>query len=224
MSINGKEKIIVITGVSKGLGYALMERFAADGHRVFGCARRMPATHSAESVSLVDVGVAEEVGEWAERLLGDFTAPDILINNAAVVTKPAPLWEVPTHQLSRIVDINIKGVLHCIHSFVPAMVAKNQGLIVNMSSEWGRSVSSRVAPYCTTKWAIEGLTRALAEDLPSGVAAVALNPGIIDTDMLKTVFGSEAANYPSPEEWAQKAAPYILNLSPKDSGKPMSVR
>jgi NAD(P)-dependent dehydrogenase (short-subunit alcohol dehydrogenase family) len=94
---------------------------------------------------------------------------------------------------------------------------------VNFSSYWGRSVAAEVAPYCATKWAIEGLTAALAEDLPKGMAAVPLNPGIIDTDMLRVCFGENASAYLSPNEWAKKAVPYILALGPTDNGQPRTV-
>jgi NAD(P)-dependent dehydrogenase (short-subunit alcohol dehydrogenase family) len=102
-------------------------------------------------------------------------------------------------------------------------VARKQGVIVNFSSGWGRSTSPEVAPYCASKWAIEGLTQALAQELPPGMAAVPLNPGIIDTDMLRSCFGEGAAGYPSPEEWAQVAVPFLLGLGSKDNGKPLTV-
>ena len=60
-----------------------------------------------------------------------------------------------------------------------------------------------MAPYCATKWAIEGLTRALADELPSGMAAIPLNPGIIDTDMLRSCFGESASAYPTAQQWGQ---------------------
>ena len=71
-------------------------------------------------------------------------------------------------------------------------------MIVNFSSGWGRSVDAEVAPYCATKWAIEGLTQALARELPPGLCAVPLNPGVIDTDMLRSCFGGSAGGYPQP--------------------------
>ena len=101
----------------------------------------------------------------------------------------APLWEVPGEEFDKLVDINIKGVARVIRAFVPAMVKRGSGVIVNFSSGWGRSTSPEVAPYCATKYAIEGLTLALAQELPHGMAAVPLNPGIIDTDMLRASFG-----------------------------------
>jgi NAD(P)-dependent dehydrogenase (short-subunit alcohol dehydrogenase family) len=103
------------------------------------------------------------------------------------------------------------------------MVRRCQGVIVNFSSYWGRSASAEVAAYCATKWAIEGLTAALAMELPKGMAAVPLNPGIIDTDMLRICFGEAASAYLSPKEWAKQAVPYILSLGPTDNGQPRTV-
>ena len=100
---------------------------------------------------------------------------------------------------------------------------RGQGVIVNVSSGWGRSVSSGVAPYCASKWAIEGLTKALAEELPAGMAAVPLNPGVIDTDMLRQCWSVEASKYPKAEVWAKAAAPFILGLGPKQNGQSVTV-
>src|SRR5205085_4965524 len=124
---------------------------------------------------------------------------------------------------SAVIDVNIKGVANVIRHFVPAMIARGRGIIVNFSSGWGRSTDAEVAPYCATKWAIEGLTQSLAQELPSGMAAIPLNPGIIDTDMLRTCFGGDAASYPSPEEWSEQAAAFLLRLGPRDNGKSLSV-
>ena len=80
-----------------------------------------------------------------------------------------------------------------------------------------------VGPYCATKWAIEGLTRALADDLPYGMAAIPLNPGIIHTDMLESCFGANAAAYPRAEQWAKKAVPFLLDLGQEDNGDPLTA-
>src|SRR5262249_21384812 len=155
----------------------------------------------------------EHVQAWAKRLVDSHAAPDLLINNAALINHNAPLWQVPPAEFDQVIDVNIKGVYLVLRAFVPAMIARKTGVIVNLSSYWGRSPAAEVAPYCTSKWAIEGLTQALAQELPPGLAAVALNPGIIDTDMLRTCFGKEAGQYPSAREWAEKAAPFILDIT-----------
>src|SRR5262249_35183021 len=104
-----------------------------------------------------------------------------------------------------------------------AMVARKSGVIVNFSSGWGRSVAEEMAPYCATKWAIEGLTQALAEELPRGMSAVPLNPGVIDTDMLRSGSAGTASRCPSAKKWVEHAAPFILGLNSRDNGKPLTV-
>jgi NAD(P)-dependent dehydrogenase (short-subunit alcohol dehydrogenase family) len=104
------------------------------------------------------------------------------------------------------------------------MIAKKRGIIVNFSSGWGRSTSPEVAPYCASKYAIEGLTLALAQELPRGMAAVPLNPGVIDTDMLRQAWSDGAASYPNAEQWAKRAAPFLLGLGEKDNGRSLTVQ
>lgn len=171
----------------------------------------------------MDVASDGAVSAWAGALLSDGAAPDLLINNAAIMTPPAPLWRVAGPDFDALVDVNIKGVANVIRAFAPAMVGRRRGVIVNLSSGWGRSVSAEVAPYCASKWAIEGLSKAMAEEVPAGMAVVPLNPGVIDTEMLRTCFGSSAGNYAGPAAWARKAAPFILAIGPKDNGRSLSV-
>ena len=221
---------IVITGVTRGLGRALAECWIAEGHTVIGCGRSSaeiidlrfahPAPHSFDTVDVAD---AVKVQLWADRVLGPDGAPDFLINCAALMNDPAPLWEVPAEKFSRLIDVNVKGVVNVIRSFVPAMIKRKQGIIVNFSSGWGRSTAPEVAPYCASKWAIEGLTKSLAQELPAGMAAVPLNPGVINTDMLQQCWAGGAASYPKADAWAKTAAPLILKLGPKDNGQSASV-
>ncbi len=221
---------IVITGVTRGLGRALAEWYIANGHTVAGCGRSGPAifdlrfTHpEPHSFDALDVTQPVKVGLWAERVLGSLGAPDFVINNAALMNAPAPLWKVPADEFAAMLAVNIAGVTNVIRAFVPAMIERGSGTIVNLSSGWGRSVSADVAPYCATKWAIEGLTKALAAELPAGLAAVPLNPGVIDTDMLQKCFPTGASSYPKPAAWAEKAGPFILKLGPGESGQSLSV-
>ena len=139
----------------------------------------------------------EDVRAWAERVLAG-GPPDLLVNNAGVINANAPLWQVTEEDFARVIDVNVKGVVNVIRRFLPAMIARGEGVVVNFSSGWGRSTAAEVAPYCASKWAVEGLTQALAQELPEGLAAVALNPGIIDTDMLRSCFGDGAGSYPAP--------------------------
>jgi len=135
--------------------------------------------------------------------------------------RTVPLWEHTDEEFARLFDANVRGVANIIRHFVPAMVERRSGVIVNFSSGRGRTVAAGVAPYCATKWAIEGLTRALAEELPEGMAAVTLNPEIIDTGMLRSRWGEQAGEYQAPADWAKTAAPFILKISAKDNGQPL---
>jgi NAD(P)-dependent dehydrogenase (short-subunit alcohol dehydrogenase family) len=223
-------KRVVITGATRGLGRAMVEGFIEQGLTVAGCgssAGRVAAM-SAEfgaphSFAVVDVASDQQVADWARRVLEKDGAPDLLLNNAAVINENAPLWKVSAADFDRVIDVNIKGVANVIRHFLPAMLAQKQGVIVNFSSGWGRSTSPEVAPYCATKYAIEGLSQALARELPDGLCAVALNPGVIDTDMLRSCFGSASAGYPTPDEWGRAAVPYLLKLGPRDNGGSLTV-
>lgn len=220
----------MISGVTRGIGRAMALRFAELGHVVAGCgrsageirelARRLPPPHDFD---VVDVTFADAVAAWAEATVARAGPPDLLVANAALINRSAPLWEVPPEEFSRVVDANVKGVHHLVRAFAPAMLRRGRGVIVAMSSGWGRSTSPEVAPYCATKWAVEGLLRALAQELPSGMAAIPLNPGIINTEMLQSCFGASAADYPCPEEWASRAVPFLLGLGPEHNGRPLSV-
>ncbi len=223
-------KCIVITGATRGLGRALVHGFQAAGERVYGCGR------SAEQITqlnasgnlpnafrTVDISNMAAVQAWADTLLDWVGPPDLLINNAALMNNPAPLWQVPTEEFDRLIDVNIKGVANVIRAFVPAMIEHGSGVIVNLSSGWGRSTSPEVAPYCASKYAIEGLTLAMAQELPRGFAAVALNPGVINTEMLRQCWGDGAEHFPTPEAWAYRAVPFLRKLSARDNGRSLSV-
>ena len=225
-----EKKVIVVTGVSRGIGRAMVAGFAAGGHTVCGCARASdtvgelattyPAPHSFESV---DVANRSQVDAWATRSLERHGPPDLLINNAGVINVTAPLWEVPAEEFETVINVNVLGTVNVSRAFLPAMIERGRGVVVNMSSGWGRSASPEVAPYCASKYAVEGLTSSLAQELPAGLAAVALSPGVIDTDMLRSCWGDTAAAQPHPDQWAATAVPFLLSLDESHNGKSMRV-
>jgi NAD(P)-dependent dehydrogenase (short-subunit alcohol dehydrogenase family) len=227
--MNGK-KIVVITGVTRGLGRAIAEEFARLGQTVVGCGRSQKEIEQLRSelgkphdFALVDVAADAEVKAWAAKVLSSNGAPSLLLNNAAVINKNARLWDVSVDEFSRVMDVNVKGTVSVIRHFLPAMIKAGEGVVVNFSSGWGRSTDAEVAPYCASKWAIEGLTQSLSQELPTGLAAVALNPGIINTDMLKSCFGGAASSYPTAERWAKAAVPFLLKLGAGDNGKQLTA-
>ena len=162
-------RIIVLTGVTRGLGLAMAEKFIELGHTVLGCGRSREAIENLRvrfrpphDFAAVDVALESQVEPWAARLLSSHGSPDLIVNNAGVINQNAPLWQVPADEFDRVIDVNIKGVANVIRHFVPAMIARKSGLIINMAPV-SRSVDKEVAPYCAT--GIEGY-RALAEELP----------------------------------------------------------
>lgn len=223
-------KKIVLTGCTKGLGRALVDEFVALGHTVIGCGRNPEATldlrfsiPAPNTFDVLDVAEAKKVELWAERMLTVHGAPDLVINNAGLLTDPAPLWKQDAAAVAKLFQVNLTGVVHVIQGFVPAMIARGSGVVVNLSSGWGRSVSGDFAPYCASKWGIEGLTQALAEELPAPLAAVPLSPGVIDTAMLRQCYSDGAGEYPKAAAWAKVAAPYLLQLGRKDNGQSLTV-
>lgn len=223
-------ELIVITGVSRGLGRAMLEGFCREGLYVAGCSRDAKACRELQlllpgrcDVQPVDITSEQQVKSWASTLLQRFPAPRLLINNAAVINCNQRLWQVTEAEFQTVMDINVAGTARVIRHFVPKMIAAGSGVIVNFSSGWGRSTSAEVAPYCASKWAVEGLTLALAQELPRGVSAVSLNPGVIDTDMLRSCFREGAAGYPPPSAWAERAVPFLLSLSSRHNGRQLTV-
>ncbi len=220
---------IVLTGCSRGLGAALVPLFLTAGHIVSGCARNaakakrnFPLESSHFHFDAVDVADDAAVAAWSKIVLARGPI-DLLINNAALMNDPRPLWEISAKEFDRLMNVNISGVANVIRHIVPAMVARGAGVIVNLSSGWGRSTAPEVAPYCASKYAIEGLTLALAQELPRGMAAIPLNPGVIDTDMLRQAWADDAGQFPKAGEWAERAAPFLLQLGRKDNGRSLTV-
>src|SRR6266568_3048493 len=127
------ERIVLITGVTRGLGRAMAEEFARLGHTVLGCGRaqkeieRLAARFGQpHDFSVVDVASDEAVKSWAHRLRESHGAPELLLNNAGVINQNARLWEVSAREFSFVVDVNVKGVANVIRRFVPAMVERQR--------------------------------------------------------------------------------------------------
>jgi len=218
-------RLVVLTGATRGLGRALTGEFVSRGHTVLGCGRsteqvtRLQDDHGLpHDFTAIDVADAEAVAAWAARLLADHGAPDLVINNAAVMNAPAPLWEVSAAEFAHLMEVNVNGTVNVIRAFLPAMIAAGRGVVANLSSGWGRSTSPEVGPYCASKFAVEGLTGALAQEIPPPLAAVAVSPGVIDTDMLRRCWGDGAAAHGDPASWAPGAADFFLALGPADNG------
>ena len=203
--------------IEAGAAVAGLGRDASALHELSQC---HPAPHRFDAI---DVSDDAAVKAHVEQLLAEWGTPDLLINNAARINRNAPIWEIPDAEIDQLLRINLKGVVSTMRYILPAMNARGSGVVVNLSSGWGRSTSPNVAPYCMSKWGIEGLSQAAAQEVADGVAVVALNPGVIDTPMLRSCFGEGAAAHQDPESWAERAVPMILGFGSGDNGSSLSL-
>lgn len=226
------EKYVAITGTSKGLGEALARRLDELGHHIFGGARTPLESLAQEPpgrYERVDTTESSSLDNWWSRMTKAWgRLPDVVVANAAVINKNAPLWEVPEREFRAVMEANVTGVFLTLKQFLTRWHAlpkdlQHPAVLVVLSSGWGRSTSADVAPYCTSKWALEGMVGALSQELPTPLSVVSLNPGIIDTDMLRSCFGTSASRFGRPEQWAVSAADQILGFGRSDNGAQATV-
>ncbi|AAP09242.1 MULTISPECIES: SDR family oxidoreductase [Bacillus] len=219
-------KSVIITGVTQGLGRAMVDRFHELGWNIYGCGRSKDKIEELKKqyskihdFQVIDVSDSQQVNNWANYILNTHTAPDMIINNASIVNQNAQLWKITAQEFENVMNVNVNGVVNVIRAFVPAMVARKEGIIINMSSSWGREGEAELAPYCASKFAIEGITKSMALELPHGMAVLALDPGgSISTPMLKSCAPQYINESPTPETWSHKAIEYILNITIDKNG------
>ena len=219
-------KLVCISGCSRGLGKAMAVEFYSRGWSVTGCARSKDSlnelTKQIDNSSFfhqVDITNPDEVENFAQSVKNNVGTPDLLINNAGIINQNARLTEISPEEFASVLLVNLGGIHNMIRTFVPIMEKQGHGVIANFSSYWGQSTAPEVGPYCASKWGVEGLTRSLAQELPDDLTAVAFNPGIIDTDMLRSCFGEGAASHEKPAEWAKHAVDRLEQISQSDNGK-----
>jgi NAD(P)-dependent dehydrogenase (short-subunit alcohol dehydrogenase family) len=223
-------KTVVITGVSRGLGLALLKKLHSMGHRVSGCCRQSQRAEDLESelgdrclVRCVDVLDEHAVAQWAQETRKKLGEVDLVVNNAALFNARANLWETPVADFQQVMRVNVEGPYQVARAFLPAMISRGHGVLVNYTSSRARNPRAEVGPYCTSKAAVEMMTRSLALELPEGLAAVAVNPGVVNTEMLGVSIGDRKNEFWTPEQWAESAAPFLLELAPSDNGKCVHV-
>ena len=180
---------VVITGGSRGIGAAAVERFSARGDRVYFLYEKNHA--AAQSVcektgaTAICCDVADKAAvEAAFRQIGDV---DILICNAGIC-HTGLMSMMEENQWDRLFAVNVKGIYNCVNAAMPAFLKKHAGSIVTVSSMWGQVGASCEAAYSATKGAVIALTKALAKELgPSGIRVNCVAPGVILTDMCRDV-------------------------------------
>ena len=180
---------VVITGGSRGIGAAAVRAFAARGDRVYFLYEK---NHEAAAAVAAETGAAPICCDVADskqvrRAFEEIGHLDILICNAGIVHYGL-MSMMEESQWDRLFDVNVKGIYNCVNAAMPAFLRTHKGSIITVSSMWGQVGASCEAAYSATKGAVIALTKALAQELgPSGIRVNCVAPGVIVTDMCKTV-------------------------------------
>ncbi len=199
-------KTIFITGASSGIGLACAEKFAEKGYRLILTARRkdklqeisnqLSQRYSSEILNLVfDVRDKQEVSNVVNSLPGNWSAVDVLINNAGLAVGLDSVHDGNTDDWERMIDANIKGLLYVSKALTPGMIKRMSGHIFNIGSIAAKDTYMKGGVYCGTKHAVDSITKAQRmELLPYNIKVTLINPGATDTEFSLVRFkGDEKA-------------------------------
>ncbi|HET9693094.1 MAG TPA: SDR family oxidoreductase [Steroidobacteraceae bacterium] len=190
------DKVAIVTGAARGLGFAIAQRFAAEGARVLLADRDADAVERAahalgqhaEVVDVSDHAQVVSMVETATRTLGPVA---VLVNNAGVY-RNTPLLELGEAEFDRLLAVNLKATLFGIQAVAPGMIERRSGSIVNVASVAAVLGAPGAAAYCASKAAVVQLTNVAAIELaPHGVRVNALGPGTFATDMAQDAYADE---------------------------------
>ncbi|MGI5447312.1 SDR family oxidoreductase [Streptomyces sp. CA-243310] len=185
-------KAVAITGASSGIGEATARRLAADGHRVLLGARRTDRLERlAEQIieeggsaafRALDVTDAQDMRAFVDAARAEFGRIDVLVNNAGVMPL-SPLAALKTDEWDRMIDVNVRGVLHGIAAALPAMRAQGAGHIVNIASVGAYEVSPTAAVYCATKFAVRAISEGLRQESGGDLRVTLVSPGVTESEL-----------------------------------------
>ena len=189
--LNGQTAIV--TGAATGIGEAIARRLAAAGatiavaDRDLSGATRMAASLGGSSFAVeVDVAQPESVRLAIETVLARAGQIEILVNNAGIAGRAAPLWELTDEDWNRVIAVNTTGVFHLCRAVVPHMRQRGYGRIVNIASIAGKEGNPRMAPYSASKAAVIALTKSLGKELATeGICVNAVAPAVVRTQILE---------------------------------------
>lgn len=209
-------RTVVVTGGSRGIGAAIVARFAARGDRVYFLYEKNHQAAKAVSEKTGAIAICCDVadGEQVKAAFARIPEVDILVCNAGICWYGL-LSSMEEGDWDRLFAVNVKGIYHCVRAAMPAFLRTHRGSIVTVSSMWGQVGASCEAAYSATKGAVIALTKALAQELgPSGIRVNCVAPGVILTDMCAQVDPETL------DELAQEA-PLGRNGTPEDVAKAM---
>lgn len=194
-------KVIVITGASSGIGEATARFLAAQGHRVVLGARRIEllvalageirAAGGTADVAHLDVTSLESMTAFVDFALDCHGRVDVLINNAGVMPL-STLDALKIDEWNRMIDVNIRGVLHGIAAVLPGMQARRSGQVINIASIGAYAVSPTAAVYCATKFAVAAITDGLRQEVGGDIRVTLVSPGVVESALAESISDSGA--------------------------------
>ena len=198
---NIQDKVILITGASSGIGEACARLLAEKGAHLLLGARRSErleklvgeireAGGSAEYRRL-DVTSREEVQAFVDFAVGRFGRVDVLINNAGVMPL-SPLDALKVGEWDRMIDVNIRGVLHGIAAALPLMQAQRSGQFVNVASIGAYSVVPTGAVYCATKYAVRAISDGLRQEVGGDIRVTLVSPGVVEPELAESISDAQS--------------------------------
>ena len=201
VTMSRNPKTVLITGASSGIGEAAALRLADDGHRLFLGARRtkrlqalverIGAVGGTASFRRLDVTDAEDVRRFVADATDTYGRADVMINNAGVMPLSA-LAENKVDEWNRMIDVNIRGVLHGISAALPVMRAQGSGHIVNVASIGAHEVEPTAAVYCATKFAVWAISEGLRKEQSGDIRVSVISPGVTESELAESISDEQA--------------------------------
>lgn len=199
---NIRNKVVMITGASSGIGEATAKLLAQNGAKVVLAARREDRLHAivdeikqsgGEAVSVkADVVAAEDMQNMTQFTLSTYGRIDVLVNNAGIMPS-SRMSELRVEEWDQMIDVNIKGVLYGIAAVLPTMREQQSGHIINLSSTSGYQVSSTSVVYAATKFAVRAISEGLRleESSTSRIRSTVIAPGLTNTELFNSITSPE---------------------------------